>query len=98
MLPSAWVRPRGGGVAAIDDEAVFAAIVHVLVSGCAWRASPPCFGASIRCSRALPGWRPGRRRRSGVRCGCPHQVECRLAEGANAGCRTVGGPHQTPVH
>lgn len=28
------------------DEAVFAAIVYVLVSGCAWRALPPCFGIS----------------------------------------------------
>lgn len=46
LLPSARVRPQGGGVANIDDEAVFAAIVYVLVSGCAWRALPPCFGAS----------------------------------------------------
>jgi transposase len=28
------------------DETLFAAIVHVLVSGCAWRALPPCFGIS----------------------------------------------------
>ncbi|MFL1897508.1 IS5 family transposase [Streptomyces tauricus] len=46
LLPSARVRPQGGGVANIDDEAVFAAVVYVLVSGCAWRALPPCFGAS----------------------------------------------------
>jgi transposase len=46
LLPPARVRPQGGGVANIDDEAVFAAIVYVLVSGCAWRALPPCFGAS----------------------------------------------------
>ncbi|MFI8007897.1 IS5 family transposase [Streptomyces sp. NPDC086010] len=45
LLPPARVRPQGGGVANIDDEAVFAAIVYVLVSGCAWRALPPCFGA-----------------------------------------------------
>ncbi|WP_437114329.1 transposase [Streptomyces griseoviridis] len=45
-VPPAGVRPQGGGVADIDGEAVFAAIVHVLVSGCAWRALPPCFGAS----------------------------------------------------
>jgi transposase len=38
--------PAGGGVQNIDDEAVFAAIVYVLVSGCAWRALPQCFGAS----------------------------------------------------
>ena len=46
LIPPARVRPQGGGVANIDDEAVFAAIVYVLVSGCAWRALPPCFGAS----------------------------------------------------
>lgn len=46
LLPPARVRPQGGGVANIDDEAVFAAIIYVLVSGCAWRALPPCFGAS----------------------------------------------------
>jgi Putative transposase of IS4/5 family (DUF4096) len=28
------------------DETLFAAIVYVLVSGCAWRALPPCFGIS----------------------------------------------------
>ncbi|WP_276314600.1 transposase [Streptomyces sp. AcE210] len=43
LLPVARVRPQGGGVANIDDEAVFAAIIYVLVSGCAWRALPPCF-------------------------------------------------------
>ncbi len=26
------------------DETWFAAIIYVLVSGCAWRAPPPCFG------------------------------------------------------
>nr|WP_217637674.1 IS5 family transposase [Actinopolyspora saharensis] len=46
LLPAAKVRPQGGGTANIDDEAVFAAIVYVLVSGCSWRHLPPCFGAS----------------------------------------------------
>ncbi|WP_329460814.1 IS5 family transposase [Streptomyces sp. NBC_01497] len=46
LLPPVRVRPQGGGVANIDDEAVFAAIIYVLVSGCAWRALPPCFEAS----------------------------------------------------
>src|SRR3954464_15064671 len=45
-LPPARVLPQGGGVANIDDEAVFAAIIYVLVSGCAWRTLPPRFGAS----------------------------------------------------
>lgn len=46
LLPSSGVRPQGGGTQNIDDEAVFAAIVSVLTSGCAWRHLPPCFGAS----------------------------------------------------
>lgn len=46
LLPPPRLRPQGGGTANIDDEAVFAAIVYVLVSGCAWRALPPCFGIS----------------------------------------------------
>ncbi len=46
LLPPTRVRPQAGGVANIDDEAVFAAIIYVLVGGCAWRALPPCFGAS----------------------------------------------------
>ncbi|OEJ28696.1 hypothetical protein AS594_33735 [Streptomyces agglomeratus] len=41
LLPAARVRPQGGGMANIDDEAVFAAIIYVLVSGCVWRALPP---------------------------------------------------------
>ncbi|MEV6803495.1 transposase [Streptomyces sp. NPDC051132] len=45
LLPPARVRPQGGGVANIDDEAVFAPIIYGLISGCAWRALPPCFGA-----------------------------------------------------
>ncbi len=46
LLPPDRVRPQGGGTANIDHEAVFAAVVYVLVSGCSWRALPPCFGAS----------------------------------------------------
>uniref|UniRef100_UPI0009EB0BF5 transposase n=1 Tax=Nonomuraea pusilla TaxID=46177 RepID=UPI0009EB0BF5 len=45
LLPPARVRP-GGGTRNTPDEVVFAAIVYVLVSGCAWRALPPCFGIS----------------------------------------------------
>ncbi|WP_424187770.1 transposase [Actinokineospora sp. G85] len=46
LLPPSGVRPQVGGTQNIADEAVFAAIVYVLVSGCAWRALPPCFGAA----------------------------------------------------
>ncbi|MFC3978798.1 IS5 family transposase [Streptosporangium jomthongense] len=45
-VPPDRVRPQGGGTRNTPDEPLFAAIVYVLVSGCAWRASPPCFGVS----------------------------------------------------
>jgi transposase len=40
------VRPQGGGTQDTPDETLFAAIIYVLVSGCAWRALPSCFGIS----------------------------------------------------
>ncbi|EFD65130.1 transposase [Streptomyces lividans TK24] len=40
------MRPRGGGTQDTPDETLFAAIIYVLVSGCAWHALPPCFGTS----------------------------------------------------
>jgi transposase len=40
------VRPQGGGTQDTPDETLFEAIIHVLVSGCAWWALPPCFGIS----------------------------------------------------
>jgi transposase len=46
LLPPSRVRPQGGGTQNAPDEAVFAAIVYVLTSGCAWRHLPPCFGIS----------------------------------------------------
>ncbi|MER5349464.1 IS5 family transposase [Kitasatospora sp. NPDC002551] len=46
LIPPERVRPQGGGTANTPDETLFAAIVYVLVSGCAWRALPPCFGVS----------------------------------------------------
>ena len=46
LLPAVRVREQGGGKRSSSDEAVFAAIVYVLVSGCAWRLLPPCFGVS----------------------------------------------------
>ncbi|MFX1760955.1 transposase, partial [Rhodococcus sp. As11] len=47
LLPGFSPRPQGGGRAAIDDRAVFTAIVYVLTSGCAWRHLPPSFGVSV---------------------------------------------------
>ncbi|MGW5852464.1 transposase, partial [Streptomyces sp. NPDC055254] len=46
LIPPSKVRPQGGGTPDTPDETVFAAIIYVLVSGCAWRALPPCFGIS----------------------------------------------------
>ncbi|WP_438871277.1 IS5 family transposase [Rhodococcus pyridinivorans] len=47
LLPGFRARPQGGGRAALDDRAVFTAIVYVLTSGCAWRHLPPSFGVSV---------------------------------------------------
>ncbi|WP_338775919.1 IS5 family transposase [Streptomyces sp. DG1A-41] len=46
LIPQERVRPQGGGTQNTPDETLFAAIIYVLVSGCAWRALPPCFGIS----------------------------------------------------
>ncbi|MFJ7297235.1 IS5 family transposase [Streptomyces collinus] len=46
LIPPPKVRPQGGGRQDTPDETLFAAIIYVLVSGCAWRALPPCFGIS----------------------------------------------------
>ncbi|MER5973665.1 transposase [Streptomyces sp. NPDC002055] len=43
--PGASLCRRRGGACA-PDETLFAALIYVLVSGCAWRALPPCFGIS----------------------------------------------------
>ncbi|GGR58284.1 hypothetical protein GCM10010236_08290 [Streptomyces eurythermus] len=46
LVPGQRTRPQGGGTANTPDETLFAAIIYVLVSGCVWRALPPCFGVS----------------------------------------------------
>jgi transposase len=40
------VRSRPCPCRESPDETLFAAIVYVLVNGCAWRQLPPCFGIS----------------------------------------------------
>lgn len=45
-LPRPAARPQGGGTQRADDEAMFAAIVYVLVSGVPWRALPKAFAVS----------------------------------------------------
>jgi transposase len=46
LIPPSKVRPQGGRTQDTPDEPLFVAITYVLVSGCAWRALPPCFGIS----------------------------------------------------
>jgi transposase len=51
------VWPQGGGTQDTPDETLFAAIIYVLVSGCAWRQLPPCFGISKSTMSWLTGYR-----------------------------------------
>jgi transposase len=37
LTPPSMVRPHGGGTPDTPDEALFDAVIHLLVSGCAWR-------------------------------------------------------------
>ena len=36
LIPPSRVRPQGGGTQDTPDETLLAAIIYVLVSGCAW--------------------------------------------------------------
>nr|WP_281182722.1 IS5 family transposase [Nocardia miyunensis] len=51
LLPEFVPRPQGGGVAPVDQRAVFTAVVYVLTSGCAWRMLPGSFGVSVPTAR-----------------------------------------------
>lgn len=48
LIPVAPKRAQGGGIARSDNRQVFAAMVFVLTSGCAWRHLPPTFGVSYQ--------------------------------------------------
>jgi hypothetical protein len=50
LIPPLKVRPQGGGTQDTPDETLLAAIIYVLVSGCAWR---PCLRASASRSPLL---------------------------------------------
>lgn len=47
LMPLPKVRPQGGGRSRVGDRAVFAAVVFVLTSGCAWRRLPSSFGIAV---------------------------------------------------
>ncbi|WP_411543912.1 IS5 family transposase [Kitasatospora sp. DSM 101779] len=46
VVPTAPVRPQGGGRRRYGDREVLAAIVFVATSGCTWAQLPQCFGPS----------------------------------------------------
>lgn len=46
LMLSQRVRPQGGGTRQRDARRVFAAVVFVLTTGCAWRQLPPVVGVS----------------------------------------------------
>ncbi|MBB4890563.1 transposase [Streptomyces netropsis] len=80
LIPPSKVRPQGGPTQDTPDETVFATIVYVLVSGCAWRPLPPCFGISkSTANRRFLIWS-----RAGPDAGLPRAgVWGRLHEGEN---------------
>ncbi len=45
LIPPSRVRPQGGGTQDTPEETLFAAIIYVLVSGCAWRHCRRASGA-----------------------------------------------------
>lgn len=57
LIPPSRVRPQGGGTQDTSDETLFATIIYVLVSSCAWRQLPPCFGTPT-CGQSLRPRRP----------------------------------------
>jgi transposase len=57
IIPGPTRRPQGGGTQRQDEEAVFAAVVYILVSGSPWRALPSSFGVSWQnAHRRLVQW------------------------------------------
>jgi transposase len=57
LLSSFAPRPLGGGTPAVDERAVFTAVVYVLASGCAWRHLPETFGvSSATAHRRFSAW------------------------------------------
>ncbi|MPY60618.1 IS5 family transposase [Streptomyces spongiae] len=46
VVPSAPMRPQGGGRRRSGDREVLAAIIFVATTGCTWRQLPPVFGPS----------------------------------------------------
>lgn len=57
LLPPPPVRPQGGGAQRIDEHAMFAAIIYVLVTESPWRSLPRVFGVSWQnCHRRFVQW------------------------------------------
>ncbi|MFF5443231.1 IS5 family transposase [Streptomyces achromogenes] len=61
VVPSAPVRPQGGGHRRRGDREVLAAIIFVATSGCAWNQLPPGFGLSgVTAFRRFTEWTEAR--------------------------------------
>ncbi|WP_374205416.1 IS5 family transposase [Streptomyces sp. SP2-10] len=61
VVPSAPVRPQGGGRRRHGDQEVLAAIVFVATSGCTWNQLPPGFGPScVTAFRRFTEWSQAR--------------------------------------
>jgi transposase len=57
LLPSFAPHQQDPGTAPVDERTVFAAVVYVLASGCAWRHLPPAFGVSQAIAhRSFTAW------------------------------------------
>ncbi|MFE5524007.1 IS5 family transposase [Streptomyces virginiae] len=83
------MRPQGGGTQDTPDETLFAAIIYVLVSGCAWRSLPPCFGISKSTAhRRFLIWS-----RAGVWAGCTRRF---CTASTTPACSTCRAPSSTP--
>ncbi|WP_435842562.1 transposase [Streptomyces laurentii] len=69
---------------------LFAAIIYVLVSGCAWRALPPCFGVSKSCPSSVPQVHHGTCTRFEAVCGSIEHIEGhREAEARQLACASL---------
>jgi transposase len=61
VVPSAPVRPQGGGHRRRGDREVLAAIIFVATSGCTWNQLPPGFGLSgVTAFRRFTEWTEAR--------------------------------------
>jgi hypothetical protein len=96
LIPPLKVRPQGGGTQDTPDETLLAAIIYVLVSGCAWR---PCLRASASRSPLLTagsGLAISHKPSGTIQLHVPRPAPHRTAPHRTAPHRTA--PHRTAPH